>query len=553
MRAFKQFATVPAAVGICIAMLWGLCALSIASIYPIASQSTSAYRLGFFSGNALTLIHKLQHERAAAAGYLSMNESMRPAKQFKKEARATDHRYAVLQKSAGRFNSDDYGTELTTALKEADALLAGLGGLRTRISDSAVSAEEAIGYYTRIIEKLTKSIFLLETQPLDHVASDQSRKAYSSIVKATELSSRGMADGAVFLGGQNTGSKRGRSWRKTSADEKALLTDYRSLATAEQRALFDVWSESKAKFAADTMRNELAKHSETAIASGKHTPAKWLKVFRQKLAGLYQIAASQQRDFIAKVGRTAARSAYLFVTLTLVASLATLVAVAWFQPVYFRHTLLALLLFGNLALIVWAFTIGPDWLVKESGPIESLQAFALAAAFFVFYANAANSKDAPRVVAIIFSCACFLLFFREVDFRVYGAPEWLIAITSGPGRRVLFVIILAILAVYVATQRRHLRAMVRPCLKWSAWPLLFWLPLLLAGEQIEVMTHATRKDGVLGFWGSGQFWEELLEFNAYVVLLFGAYVFGEIFGLRTRQESTIRLTSLKNALAAKKD
>lgn len=552
MRAFKRFATVPTAVGICIAVFWGLCALSVVSIYPTASQSTSAHRLGFFSGNALALIHKLQQERAAAAGHLSMNGNKKLARQFKKEANSTDHRHAMFQKFAGRFNSAGYGAELTTPLKEADALFAGLGGMRTRISDSAVSAEEAVSYYTRIIEKLSKSIFLLEAQQLSHGASDQSRKAYSRIVKASELSSRDMADGAVFLGRQNKGSKRDGSWRKISAAEKALLTDYRSLATAERRALFDAWSESKAKSAADSMRNELANGS-TTMADGQYTAAKWLKAFRKNLAGLQQIALAQQRDFIKNAGGAAARSAYLFVILTLVASVATLAAMAWFQPAYFRQTLLALLLLGNLALIAWAFTIGPDWLVKESGPIESLQAFALAAAFFVFCADAANSRDAPRVVAIVFSCACFLLFFREVDFRVYGAPEWLIAISSGPGRRVLFVIILAILAVYVAAQRRHLRAMIRPCLKWSAWPLLLWLPLLLAGEQIEVMTHATRKDGLLGYWESGQFWEELLEFNAYLVLLFGAYAFGEIFGLRTRQESTFRLTSLKNALAAKKD
>ena len=112
--------------------------------------------------------------------------------------------------------------------------------------------------------------------------------------------------------------------------------------------------------------------------------------------------------------------------------------------------------------------------------------------------------------------------------------------------------IIAVLLLYVATQWRHFTAMVRPFLKWGAWPLLLWLPLLLVGEMIEVATHATRKDALLGYWANGEFWEELLELNAYLVLLFGAYVFAEIFGLRTKQDSVSRLTSFRNALAARK-
>ena len=559
MRALKKIASVPVAVALCVAALWGICAISVATLYPTASQSTSAYRLASFSGNALAFVNKLQQERAAAAAYLATHGTAKSAirlnksaNRFKKNMNGTDRRHEMFRKSVGRFNSDDYGTELTAALREADALFAGLGSIRTRILDSAVSAEDAIAYYTKIISMVSKSIFLLETQPLGDAASDRSRKAYVSLVRAAELSSQDMADGLTFLGSRNKGREPGESRPQVSEAEQGLLSKYQSLATAEPLALFEAWSQSEAKSATDEMRKNMARESNEASASRTYTVGEWFRVFRGSLVGLFKIELAQQQSFVKKVSDDAARAAYLFVTLTFGAGLATLVAVTWFRPAYFRHGLLALLIFGNIALIAWATTVGADWLVKESGPIESLQAVALAAAFFIFCANTANTKGAARVAAIIFTCACFLLFFREFDFRVYGAPEWLVTASSGTGRRILFVAIIAVLTVYVATQWRLFTAMVRPFLKWDAWPLLLWLPLLLTGELIEVVTHNTRKDASFGYWGNGQFWEELFELDAYLVLLFGAYVFAEIFGLRTKQESLSRLESCKHAFAARK-
>lgn len=552
MKALKKVATVPVAVALCVAVLWGLCAVTVAMSYPTASQSTSTSRLAEFSRNAFVLIRSLQEERATAAGTLAMNQDNASARQFKTWSDITDRNRTVFRKSIGRFNGDDYGPGLTSALRQADGLLDGLGDMRTRISESTVSPDEAIAYYTQVISTLSEPIFLLDSQPLDDVALHQSRSAYLAIVRAIELASRDMAEGAVFLDERNRGRRPDGTWRQASPDESALLAEYGSLASAEQRALFDVWSQSEARSAADTMRAALAEAPDLTTGGETLTVAQWLNAFQANLAALYPMAWAQQQVFTEDLKDDASRAAYLFVALTVLAGLATIVAIAWFHPACFRHALLGSLLLCNLALIVWAFAVGPDWLVKESGPIESLQAFALAAAFFIFCANVVSAKDASRIVAIIFCCACFMSFFREFDFRVYGAPEWLIAMSSGPVRRALYVTIIAVLVVYVATQYRYFTAMVLPFLKWDAWPLVLWVPLLLVGELVELATHATRKDASQGYWANGQFWEELLELNAYLVLLFGAYVFGEVFGLRTKQDSVSRLTSCRNALAAKK-
>jgi hypothetical protein len=56
-------------------------------------------------------------------------------------------------------------------------------------------------------------------------------------------------------------------------------------------------------------------------------------------------------------------------------------------------------------------------------------------------------------------------------------------------------------------------------------------------EMIELRAHATRHDDLPGYWANGQFWEELVELNAYIVLLFAAYIFAEIYRSSTDSES----------------
>ena len=252
---------------------------------------------------------------------------------------------------------------------------------------------------------------------------------------------------------------------------------------------------------------------------------------------LYGLANIELQDLLKKTGTEAARRAILFLVSLLGVVIATLSAIAWHWPPALRQSLLIALIVFNIALVLWTMSTGPDWIAKESGPVEGLQAVALVIAFAAFCRDAIKHPGASRPAAVTLACLCFIIFFREIDLRIFDAPEWLINITTGLVRKGLSTILAGLTAVYVASRYKDVPGLIRSSLTWRAWPFYIWPLLLITAEKIELRAHATRHDDLPGYWANGQFWEELVELNAYIVLLFAAYIFAEIYRSSTDSES----------------
>ena len=173
---------------------------------------------------------------------------------------------------------------------------------------------------------------------------------------------------------------------------------------------------------------------------------------------------------------------------------------------------------------------GIDQLAHENGPIENLQVMALACAFALFCLQATKEPGASRTAAVALASLCFIVLLREVDFRMFDAPDWLITVTSGRGRKIIHWAMASLTVIYVLSRFRHIPSLIRSSLTWKAWPFYIWFPLLLVGQEIEDWTHEARNDAVNEYWANGQFWEELFELNAYLVLLFAAFVFSDVYG-----------------------
>jgi len=143
--------------------------------------------------------------------------------------------------------------------------------------------------------------------------------------------------------------------------------------------------------------------------------------------------------------------------------------------------------------------------------------------------QATKEPGASRTAAVALASLCFIVLLREVDFRMFDAPDWLITVTSGHGRRVIMWLVASLAVIYVLSRFRHLPSLIRSSLIWKAWPFYLWFPLFLLGQGIEVWTHEARNDALQGYWVNGQFWEELFELNAYLALLFAAFVFSDVY------------------------
>ena len=181
---------------------------------------------------------------------------------------------------------------------------------------------------------------------------------------------------------------------------------------------------------------------------------------------------------------------------------------------------------GNIILLTW-WWLSTIEISSESGPIENLQAAVLFLVFAIYFSNSMKLEGAGRMATVIICFLCFCMFFREVDFQNFLVSDLALSITRGSTQKLIFWTSLLLLSDYIIRQFIHFRTLVAAMLHWRAWPYYLFLVLIISGELAEEVSKANGKafgDFVIPH---GQFLEEMLEFNAYMVLLFAGITFFE--------------------------
>lgn len=167
-------------------------------------------------------------------------------------------------------------------------------------------------------------------------------------------------------------------------------------------------------------------------------------------------------------------------------------------------------------LAAWMFWGAPQ-LVKENGIVENLQALIIAAAFLLYLLAFRDSSRETRPIAIVFIFVCFSFFFREVDFRILDVPGWVVKVTSGYIRDLLFLGLLALLLIYLYWHLDSLQKLIWVQFSRLSVPLYLCGALLILGEVFE--------GGGLFNVTPNMFWEEFVEVNAYFALFMAALCF----------------------------
>lgn len=147
----------------------------------------------------------------------------------------------------------------------------------------------------------------------------------------------------------------------------------------------------------------------------------------------------------------------------------------------------------------------------ENGTLENMQAGLIAISFVVSARLAMNVRGPDRTAANLLSFVCFIFFFREVDFRPLPVPPWVVEVTSGWIRDVIFAVLLILICIYLWIRRCHIPRMFFAGFRISMWPLYATFGLLVAAEISESIGGKTPY---------GRLAEESLEFFAFGMLLF---------------------------------
>ena len=167
----------------------------------------------------------------------------------------------------------------------------------------------------------------------------------------------------------------------------------------------------------------------------------------------------------------------------------------------------------NLFLFAWSATGATDLLAREHGVLEVAQLVLIVLALLIFLIPVFRSSGPAQSAAVALVGVSICCFYRELDLQALGVTGSLAVLSKSSVRDVVLVVALTILLGYVLVQRAHLPAWWRFATRGEAWPL-FGAGVLLA---IGLVLSATMKGDL-----QAQFWEELIEFNGYVLFVLAA-------------------------------
>ncbi len=176
----------------------------------------------------------------------------------------------------------------------------------------------------------------------------------------------------------------------------------------------------------------------------------------------------------------------------------------------FDFALIFVVIAGNI--LIWLSTDADNvkLLTREHGILENAQTVLLILSSIAFLFGIAGREAAVKSLSIAFAALCFVMLFREIDWRRLNVPDWLVWTESAPQRDLLFIGLVLAIAAYLYWQRSMMPGWIRH-LSWPrAWTIYACGALLMVSFVMDV-----------GFVGGeqGRRWEEMVELDAYIFLL----------------------------------
>jgi len=125
--------------------------------YRAGSEVGDVLELADLAPNVSALVHELQKERGASAGFIG-SKGAKFERKLANQRRQTDAKLAALDGAFRTFDANSFDAALNTKIVTARDALAALGGKRNGVSALSISVPEMAAYYTPTIGKLLSVI-----------------------------------------------------------------------------------------------------------------------------------------------------------------------------------------------------------------------------------------------------------------------------------------------------------------------------------------------------------------------------------------------------------
>jgi len=182
------------------------------------------------------VVHELQKERGASAVFIS-SKGKSFVKELPEQRKLTDDKHSNLASTFKTFNSEDFGSGLTSKIALAQGALRNLNQARQGISNLNMSVPDMAGYFTPTIAKLlsiVEEITLLSTD----VTVTNAITAYTSFLQGKERAGIERAMGAGGFGAGKFSPKIYRKFLQLIAMQNTYLSRFDIYATSDQKSFY---------------------------------------------------------------------------------------------------------------------------------------------------------------------------------------------------------------------------------------------------------------------------------------------------------------------------
>ena len=201
----------------------------------VSSDLADLQELATLAPSISALVHEMQKERGASAGYIG-SKGRKFIQKLPAQRLHTDRKHAMLKAALAKFNAAAFGTRLVSSVSVAEKALSQLDMHRTQVTDLSTTVPQMAKYYTSTIANW---LSIVEEMA---VVSSNARltgaiTAYTSYLQAKE---RAGIERAMGAGGFGSGAFQPPVYRRflqLIAMQDTFLSVFRNYATQDQIAV----------------------------------------------------------------------------------------------------------------------------------------------------------------------------------------------------------------------------------------------------------------------------------------------------------------------------
>ncbi len=260
---------------------------SLLNDYRVLSSTNAIVELSNLSRNISNLVHELQKERGASAGFLGSNGKKFGSK-LTSQRRDTDNKNKELKAAVETFNVDNFDPKLASLINKATSQVANINRERQAITSQQSTVKDAVAYYT------TCNTYLLNVIGyMTHLTSDvqisASIGAYFNFLQSKERAGK---ERAVMSSVFSKGSFSAASYAtfiQLVTEQDTYMRVFEAIASDERKQLYNSTVQGAAVDKVQQMRQTAKQVNLDGSKQFDIDPVNWFDTITQKINLLKQV------------------------------------------------------------------------------------------------------------------------------------------------------------------------------------------------------------------------------------------------------------------------